>query len=157
MNHLLDVGQPFPDFALGEFDTLSSREGRPVLAIIWRTGCSTCRFSMPFFDRLHQAYPKALIVGISQDTDSETQAYCAENDITMQQHIDEELVVTRRFGIKTVPAYVLADSKGIIRLSGFSWSRENVEEISSLLAQMTDLPSRRIVLEQEQVPNFKPG
>lgn len=157
MTSLPEAGQPFPDFSLDGFDTRAARAGKPILAILWRTGCSTCRYSMPFLDRIFQAYPGAIVVGVSQDTRDETDAYCKENGIAMPQLIDADLKVSRQYGCRTVPTYVLADTEGVVRYSGNSWSQESVEEMSQLLAGMLGTEYRQIVREADQALAFKPG
>ncbi len=157
MSASLEIGNPFPDFVLGEFDSRAERKGKPILAIVWRTGCSTCRFAMPFYDRIYRAYPDAVIVGISQDSQTETAEYCAEKDIWMPQALDMHLTVSRMYGTTVVPTYVLADAQGIIRLSGMAWSRELAEDISRMLAEWTGTACKQVVFESDSVPNFKPG
>ncbi|MBX3119650.1 MAG: TlpA family protein disulfide reductase [Fimbriimonadaceae bacterium] len=157
MSNLPEVGQPFIDFVLGDFDSQAARGGKPILAFIWRTGCSTCRFAMPYYDRLVRAYPEAVIVGVSQDGLAETSAYCQENRIQMPQAIDMDLAVSRKYGCKTVPTYVLAGNDGIIRLCSEAWSMKYMEEMSQLLAAELGVPVQEIVSEADNVPSFKPG
>lgn len=150
-------GTPFVDFSLGSLDTEIARKKGPLLVFFWRTGCSTCRFTIPFFDRLASAYPAATIVGVSQDDVDATEAYCSTEGIRMPQVIDLDLAATRAYGLTTVPSYVLTDKEGIALEAGQGWDRELAETIGRRIADALGVPVAPIVAEKGAVVAFKPG
>lgn len=150
-------GSPFIDFTLGALDTRAARKEGPLFLVFWRTGCSTCRFALPFFDRIARAYPRAKVVGVSQDDAETTRAYCQEQGLGMEQAIDEGLGATRDYGLKTVPSYVLADATGTVLETGEGWDLRKIESIANRIAASVDQPPAPVVGDDENVPAFKPG
>jgi thiol-disulfide isomerase/thioredoxin len=151
------VAEPFVDFLIDGFDTAQIRQSKPLLIVIWRTGCSTCRLAMPFFDRLAAAYPDACILGVCQETRETLDAYTSANQIAFPQAADQDLAVTRIYQVQAVPTYFLTDVSGRIVASGVSWNREGLEEISATIAAMLNAPRQVLVRDEDGVPAFKPG
>ncbi|MCO5295438.1 MAG: redoxin family protein [Fimbriimonadaceae bacterium] len=150
-------GSPFIDFTLGSLDTRAARANHPLLVIFWRTGCPTCRFALPFFDRMARAYPSATVAGISQDSRETTTDYCLEQGIAMDQVIDEDLAVTRSYGLTVVPSYVLTDASGSVLEAGEGWDRALAEKVSRRIAEAVGEPAVALIGAEETVPAFKPG
>src|SRR5688572_23686701 len=106
----LQVGSSFPDFELEGFDSAEARAGAPLVVIFWRIGCSTSRLTVPFFDRLQDGYPGAKVVGVCQETPEAVAAYVEEAGLRVRHLADQDLRVSRQFGIQYAPTYFLTDS-----------------------------------------------
>lgn len=155
----VQVGHEFPDFAAQGVDTAKLRSSGPLFVVIWRTGCSTCCYAMPFYQRLADANPKAAVVGICQDDGQTTTAYCQENGIKFPQVADEDdgLAVTGLFKPETVPCYYLTDADGKVLVGGEAWNADDLNEISARMASAAGAEAGALVPETEDVPRFKPG
>ncbi len=151
------VGEPFRDFAIGAFDSRKVRKAQPLVVIVWKIGCETSRMTLPFFDRLQDAYPDAEIVGIAQETAQDMGDYVLEQGIGFGQLADEGLLVTRQFEVDYVPAYWLTDSSGKVIEGGGAWDKSRIEAIGKELARLTGVKAKGIFKASDAVPNFKPG
>src|SRR2546421_5810606 len=100
-----EEGDWFPDFKIGDLDTKEARKYKPLAMIVWRTGCSTCRYTLPFWQRLHEANPEAVIFGICQDDEPTMHDWCRDHGVTFRQFTDKDLQVTHLFEVETVPSY----------------------------------------------------
>jgi peroxiredoxin len=150
-------GDPFPDFAIDGFDTRLARGGAPLLVVVWKSGCSTSRMALPFFDRLQNYYPGAKVVGVSQDAPDVLADYLSENGIHFQQFSDTGLAISRSLGVEFVPSFWLLDDKAAIVEAGGAWERDRMEAIGEELAARTGAEARMLVQESDNVPAFKPG
>lgn len=151
------VGEPFRDFKLGGFDSAKARADRPLVVIIWKIGCSTSRMTLPFFDRLQDAYEGAEVVGVAQESSEDLGDYALTQGIGFGQLADADLEVTRLFGVEFVPAYWLTGSDGIVIEAGGGWDRSRIESLGQELARLLGVKERKIVLPEDQVPDFQPG
>ena len=148
---------PFADFQLDGFDSSEARRQRPLVVLVWRTGCSTSCLTLPFIDRLASRLPGAEVVGVSQDDAATTTAYCEANAIGMRQLHDANLAVTRGFGLTSVPFFALTGAEGKVLECGRAWDVERLEAIAKQVAALLGTPYTPIVTEADQVPVFKPG
>lgn len=152
------LGPTFPDFELDGFSSADARQSSPLAVLFWRTGCSTSRMMIPFWQRLHNRFPSAEILAVSQDEVQTTAEWCNDHDITMRQLIDAPgQRVSRQFGIKTVPAFWLTDHTGGVLVEGESWDRGKLEQINTVLSAKLGQPYEPLVTEDDGVPAFKPG
>ena len=151
------LGEKFVDFELDGFSSEEARKDGPLALLFWRTGCSTSRLTIPYWQRLADRYPQANVVAICQDEIQTTAEWCRDNGITMDQLIDSPgQAVTRRFGVTIVPAYWIVDSSGRILMKGSGWERAKIEQVNEVLAMKLGLPPEPLVTEAE-VPAYKPG
>lgn len=151
------IGEPFRDFKLGGFDSAKARAEKPLVVIIWKIGCSTSRMTLPFFDRLQDAYPDAEVVGVAQESAEDLGDYALTNGVGFGQLADSELEVTQLFGVEYVPAYWLTDASGAVIECAGGWDRSRIEAISKELARLLGVKVRKIVLPEDKVPDFQPG
>lgn len=153
----LTQGKTFQDFDLDGFNSAEKRAQAPLVMFLWRSGCSTCRLALPFFDRLAQRYPGATVVGVSQDDAPTASAYCEANGVTFKQVSDGGLKISRALGLEVVPAYALTDSSGEVLEAGNAWDVAKVESIGRLLADRLGVAHEPLVTPADEVPAFKPG
>ncbi len=150
-------GAQFPDFELDGFDSKTARAEKPLLLVLWKTGCSTSRITVPFFDRIQDAYPGATVIGVAQENRQDLDAYVENNGLELRHLADAELKVSRQYGLETVPSYLLTDSSGIVLANGVGWDRKRIESISDRLATMLGVSPRAIVTEEDRMADFTPG
>lgn len=131
--------------AVGEGD-------KPLVVVLWRIGCSTSRYALPYWDRLAKRHPEAKIVAICQDPLEATSEYCHVNGITMPMISDgPELRHSRSLEAPIVPAFWVSGSGAPSH--GHGWNRQVLEEIDAGLGN-SDTP---LIAPGESVIDFKPG
>ncbi len=155
----ISVGSQVPDFASQGVDTAQLRSSGPLVVVIWRTGCSTCRLAMPYYQRLQEKYPEASVVGVCQETTQETTEYCRKNGLTFAQVADEDdgLSASRLFGPETVPTYVLTDGSEKVLSSGEGWSADTMNAIGSKIGAALGDDRGDVIPDSEPVPRLTPG
>ncbi len=165
----LQAGDPVIDFELRSTDgnTFSSKAARQkglVLAVLFKTGCGTCRYSLPFLQRLHTQYAqnsggKFQVVGISEDNRDDTLACAAENGkVTFPMLLDENLEVTEQYGLTNVPDLYLLGPEATIRYAIVGhFNRDGFNELARIASDNTGLPYTPVVLDADDAPTIKPG
>jgi len=81
----LAAGTRAPEVELKTLDgkkfSLAEALGRgPVVLAFFKVSCPTCQYTLPFLERLYQAYQGkgVTLVGVSQNDAKETTAFCKE-------------------------------------------------------------------------------
>src|SRR5690348_14876600 len=81
----LNTGTLAPDFMLpttegSNFSLADALKRGPVLAVFFKVSCPVCQYTLPYLERLNQAYKNqgATLVGISQNDRKETLAFMRE-------------------------------------------------------------------------------
>src|SRR5688572_11456505 len=92
-------GDRFPDFELDGSAMRTIQGGQPLVVLVWRTGCSTSRLAVPFFQRLQDRHPKALVLGVSQEDEGTMREYNRQNGLTFEHVSDSGLRITRQLGV----------------------------------------------------------
>ncbi|MEA2553556.1 MAG: hypothetical protein QOJ65_1732 [Fimbriimonadaceae bacterium] len=150
-------GQPFPDFELDRFSTRVARSGGPLLVVVWRTECPTCRLMMPFLERLHRFYKAASVAGIAQNQPDEVKEFTDSQKITFSNYADTTLRITHFLGVSTVPAYWLIGKDGKVLQSAEGWDRGVLEQAAQTIASQTSSAYAPLFAAADQVPAMKPG
>lgn len=128
-----------PDFSIttseGEFLSLDELRGKVVVLDFWGTWCPPCVDSVPELRGLHKRYskePSFMLIGISTDSDEqEWREFTAKNKMVWPQYRDKDRKITRAFGVRAFPTYIVIDHEGIVRFQsiGTSWQRSaNLED-----------------------------
>lgn len=148
-----------PDFVSQGVDIARLRSEAPLVVVIWRTGCSTCRQAMPYYQRLQEKYPEAAVVGVCQETTDVTAQYCTQNGLTFKQVADEDdgLATSRLFSPDTVPTYVFTDESGKVLASGEGWSADALNAIGCKIGAAIGDDRGDVVPDDEPVPRLTPG
>ncbi len=147
------------DFVSQGVDTAQLRSEAPLVVVIWRIGCSTCRLAMPYYQRLQDKYPEASVVGVCQETSEVTADYSRQNGLTFAQVADEDdgLSASRLFGPDTVPTYVLTDGSGKVLASGVGWSADALNAIGSKIGAALGDDRGDVVPDSDPVARLTPG
>lgn len=162
-------GDAVADFALKATDskTYSSREARQkglLLAVLFRTGCGTCRYAYPYIERLYAQYAqhssgRFQVWGVSQD-DAETTLNFAQTQggVTFPLLIDEGLHVSADYGIAHVPdLYLLGEGGTIATAIVGHFSRDGFNDLARQVAAYLGVPYVPVVRDEDDAPALKPG
>ncbi len=116
------VGQAAPDFTLtllgGGSARLSEQRGRVVLLNFWATWCIPCRTEMPEIQQLARDFegkPFAVWTINLQEDAATIEPFRREIGLRLPVLLDDEGEVTRRYGVRGLPASFLVDRQGIVR------------------------------------------
>lgn len=156
---VINSGDEFPDFVAQGVDTAEIRKQRPLFVVIWKKGCSTCRLALPFYQRLHETYPGAAVIGISQDDSETVKSYCEEKGLTFPQVADQDdgLALTKVFRPETVPNYFYTDNTGIVHVAGEAWNADALNDIAARMGEFLGEKRPVLVPESEPIARFTPG
>jgi len=124
----------------------------PFVVVVWRSGCRTCQYALPYWQRLADANPTAAILGVCQDDPATLAEYCRDRGITFSQRSDSGLRISRALKVSIVPSYWLVGPSGDIILTGEGWDRSSLESINRYLGG-----TQEIIQPNEDVVTFKPG
>ena len=137
---LVKVGHQAPDLELTSLGAtkktrLSSFRGRPVLLVMFKSGCDLCDEEMPQIERLHRRLlPRGLaVIGVSADTDRAALARFVERQqITFPVLEDPNASALRQaYGSYKLPEAYLIDASGTVAavwLGSVPWSGPEVQE-----------------------------
>jgi peroxiredoxin len=166
MSRMLQKGQPAPAIDLLDLD---GRRRRPLeeraggsrsLLVIVKDDCPTCRYTLPFLERLHAALGGAGsgIFAISQDERTRSRAFAAATGVTFPMLLDTpDYAVSRAFGIEIVPSIFVIDPRGAIERSMFGFRKAAIVETAADLAASKGIVPPPVFREGEEVLEIKPG
>ncbi|HEX8793437.1 MAG TPA: TlpA disulfide reductase family protein [Polyangiaceae bacterium] len=103
-------GQPFDSAQLA---------GKPVLVKFFADYCVPCRETLPAAERIHEAHPDVVFVGIDEDETAETAHSLAQRyGLTFPVVHDESNVLSGRFRVSSLPMTFVTDRTGVVRWVG---------------------------------------
>jgi thiol-disulfide isomerase/thioredoxin len=118
------VGQSLP--AIHHRQTLDGQPfdaarltGKPVLVKFFADYCKPCKDTLPAAERVHQAHPDVMFVGIDEDESAETASGVVQRfGLTFPVIHDGSNVLSGRFRVSTMPMTFVADATGTVRWVG---------------------------------------
>jgi peroxiredoxin len=141
-----------PLVSAGTFDLAEALKRGPVALAFFKISCPVCQMTLPYLERLHQAYPgsKLQVVGVSQDSKGDTQSFMKEFGVTFPIALDDtsKYPVSNAFGLTNVPTIFLITPDGKIQMSGVGWAKNDIETLNTKMAQADG---------KQALPPFKPG
>jgi peroxiredoxin len=161
-----NIGETAPDFYLPAMDgkMFSLKEALtrgPVVAVFFKISCPTCQYALPFLERLHTAYGAkgAVIVGISQNSSKDTDAFLENFGITFPVLLDdtETYPVSNAYGLTNVPTTFWIAQDGEIEISSVAWDRSDFEQINAEMAETSHGGVLPIFQPGESVAAFRAG
>ncbi len=162
----LSSGVMAPDFKLSTTDgrAVSLKEALrrgPVVAAFFKISCPVCQMTLPYLERIYQAYPsdKFTFVGVSQNDQKDTLAFAKEYGITLPLALDpsDKYTASNAYGLTNVPTIFMIGTDGSIELSSVGWSKADIEELNRRLAKLAGVKPKAIFKPGEDVPEFKAG
>ena len=162
----LSVGVSAPDFTLSttdgqQFNLRETLSRGPVVAAFFKISCPVCQYTLPFLERIYQAYGnhKVTIVGISQNDKQDTAAFMREYGITFPVLLDNTKTypASNAYGLTNVPSTFWIAQDGDIEISSVGWVRKDVERINGLASEATGNGSKPVFHGGEQVADFRAG
>jgi len=162
----LSSGVLAPDFKLktteGRILSLNEALKRgPVIAAFFKISCPVCQMTLPYLQRIYQAYPSDAftLLGISQNEKNDTQAFAQEYGITLPLALDppDKYAASNAYGLTNVPSLFFIGTDGSIELSSVGWSKADIEELNRRLAKLAGVSPKLLFKPSEDVPDFKAG
>jgi peroxiredoxin len=102
----------------GKEVSLLQFRGKYLLINFWATWCGPCKIEMPSLEKLYQQFKSDNfdMLGISNDMfgGRVVRPYIKAEKITFQMLLDQRMIVSRQYGIVSLPTTILIDPKGII-------------------------------------------
>jgi peroxiredoxin len=162
----LNAGTMAPDFTLDTLDgkKLSLRDALahgPVIAAFFKVSCPTCQYTLPFLERLYEAYrsKNVTLVGISQNNRKDTASFAKEFKITFPLLLDDTHTypVSNAYGLTTVPTIFWIAQGGEIEISSVGWVKADIEQINRKMAKHIQAPPAPVFRSGEDVRDFRAG
>jgi peroxiredoxin len=158
-------GAVAPEFTLKDVDgkpvsLTDALKNAPVLVAFFKVSCPTCQLTMPFIQRLYEAYggSKVAIFGVSQDGGADTREFMQEFGVRLPMLIDDQgYAASKAYGLTNVPSLFWINPDGKIHISSVGFSKKDLEKISAEAALATGKPAKSIFRLGEKVPEFKAG
>ena len=131
------VGSLAPDFNLpnldGDYTSLNSYRGKPVLLNFWATWCGPCRMEMPFLQEIYDEWTDKGLVLLTVNLGESTNVarnFMQENGFTMPVLLDSSRVLLNSYQITGIPTTFFIDKDGIVREGriGSFPSKETIEQ-----------------------------
>lgn len=163
----LNTGVAAPDFTVQTVDGkkfwLKEALNRgPVVLAFFKISCPVCQYAFPFLQRIYRAYGQKnfTLVGISQDTARDTNAFAKEYGITFPLLLDDpaSYPVSNAYGLTNVPSIFWIAQDGEVEISSVGWSRQDIETIDRKMADASSGgPPRPLFQPGDDVRDFRAG
>jgi tetratricopeptide (TPR) repeat protein len=139
-----------PEFSIitseREYIALEDLLGKVVLLDFWGTWCPPCVASVPSLRSLAKRHAKErafVMIGISSDTDEvKWRGFIAKNQMVWPQYLDRDRRISRAFGVRVFPSYILIDHEGILRFRGSGASFERSADLENSLQKLLKLAAQ---------------
>lgn len=161
----LTPGSRAPEIALKTMDgerknlTQALKSG-PVLLAFFKVNCPTCQYTLPFLQRIYEAYGKGSLSfwGVSQNDRDDTVDFCHQYGLTFPVLLDEpRFPASNAYGLTHVPSLFLVDTGGKISLTSVGFMKADVETIAEKASATSNLPMVSPFRPGEVIPATKAG
>ncbi|HVB98345.1 MAG TPA: TlpA disulfide reductase family protein [Candidatus Dormibacteraeota bacterium] len=160
-----DAGSKAPDFSLATVEggrfTLSESLGKgPAVIAFFKVSCPVCQLTLPFLDRLYQAYrgDSVTIQAVSQDNAEKSRLFAERFGVTFPVAIDGEgFPASKSYVFSQVPTIFLIDREGRIRFRSSGFSKAELVHLSAEIASLASRPPAPVFRASERVPEMRPG
>lgn len=172
----LKLGDQAPDFELDWVTAAGAENGEPgskslrfeelvakgpVLLVFVKEGCPTCRYTLPFLERMYQSYPQSRVslVVIAQEEASVASKMVHNFGIPTTPLLSdpEPFTVSEQYELSFVPTFFYVGQDRIVERVFESFDREELLSLNETVAHANELPPRPLFGEEEEVPPFRPG
>lgn len=161
----LTVGTAAPEINLSstkgvKFALQQALKRGPVVAAFFKISCPVCQFTLPYLERIYEAYAgsKVAIIGISQDEKKYTEDFAHEYGLTFPLLLEpvDRYPASNAYDITHVPSIFLI-SDGKVRLSIVGWDKRDMETLNAQVARASGMPIQALFRKGEDVPTSKAG
>ena len=161
----IEVGARAPDFSLkgtdGRTYALAGALARgPLLLAFFKTTCGTCDLAFPYINRFPEAYPADSwsLWAIAQDPPEAAGSYAASHRMTYPVLPDVDgYPVSRAYDPPATPTLFLIDREGQVVGESSGFSKEDMNSLSTALAERLGAEPAVIAPAGDGNPDFKPG
>ena len=162
----LEAGTTAPDFTLedlsGRPHTLrGALQQGPVLLVVWKVGCGSCKLTFPYLERLRQAYPGASwqLWAIGQDPKDKIQTFLTQNGPVSFTILNDypDYAVSRVYDPVATPTLFLVDPDDRIAFTAMGFNKSGLNEISERLGTHFGVAPVVVAPADDGNPPFKPG
>jgi len=97
---------------------LSEFMGKPVVLRFWATGCNACVAGMPVLDKISKSYRDRGLVVLAVNMGSSkpmVEAFAKGLKLTYPVFLDQALIATKKYEVRSAPTTFFIDSKGVAR------------------------------------------
>lgn len=158
------LGSQAPGFTLNGVDgrTYSLDQALaqgPLLLVFIKSGCPACDLALPYLSRLRQAYPGGWTLwAISQDPLGRSQEYAQRFDLPFPVLVDEAgYPVSKAYDPPATPTLFLIEANGRVTYSNHGFSKDDINQVSRLIADRLQVEARVIAQPDDGRPPFRPG
>jgi peroxiredoxin len=161
---LLETGALAPHFTLLGIDGKEYRfpntlEEQPSLLVLFKTTCGTCDVAFPYINRLQAVYANNFQVwAIAQDPPAIAAEYGRKHGIFYPVLVDApDYDVSRLYDPAATPSLFLNDARGRTVYTTHGFAKDDLNEISRLVAEMLGEAPVLVAPTNDGQPAFKPG
>ncbi len=160
----LEAGVSAPQFTAEGVDgrTYSLHEALssgPVLLVFFKTTCSTCDLAFPYINRLRSLHPGGWqLWAVGQDPPDRAREYAQRRGIDYPVLPDTPAyAVSKSYDPPATPTLFLIDRDGRLAYVSYGFSKDDLNELSRLLAQSLGAEPRVVAPPDDGQPAFQPG
>ena len=100
------------------------------LLAFFQSDCPTCRLMVPYLNKL--AKDAVPVAGISQDGSTATNEFMRQMAITFSIELDQDLALSKRFGLTTVPTLFVIDDEDHVLRQELGFDKAALNEIAAM-------------------------
>lgn len=160
----LNPGKHAPEISLSDmngksFGLKEALQHGPVLLAFFKVTCPVCQMAMPVVERLHQAFPNAAILAVSQNPKADTARFHDEYGLSLRTLLDPpgSYPASNAYGLTNVPTLFYVERDGKISISCVGWAKADLEDINHRLAKEFKAKPAQLFKPGEDFPAMKAG
>ncbi len=127
--------------------------------MFFKTTCGTCDLAFPYINRLAEVYPAGWqLWAVAQDPPDEARRYAQRRGITYPVLVDAPAyAASKMYDPPATPTLFLVDAEGRVAYTTYGFSKDDLNELSRLVADMLGVEPAVIAPADDGKPAFKPG
>jgi len=169
---MLMSGDAAPNFrlpVLGESECSGGAEERTleealargsVLLAFVKEGCPTCRYSLPFLEKMYQNYQSSGVAFllVAQEDEAKALELVRNSGIQIPVLLDlEPYLVSSAYQLQFVPTFFYISREGEVEDAIESFHRDDLDRISQKIASAGETDPLPLYQPLDGVPEFRPG